>query len=146
MDVKATDSDEIPQTAQQQTLASAPSSPAAFTASQDPVSHRGQTRPSQSIQFSSKYSLLKGMANLCNTLVIITVILASSVGLVGFIMLFTDEGELGLIILIIGLIYGTFSYVVFKILTEGILVLLDIEMNTRQTAKFTKYLVDHYLE
>ncbi|GEM_PF-3487276 len=83
---------------------------------------------------------------MCNTLVIITVILASSVGLVGFIMLFTDEGELGLIILIVGLIYGTFSYVVFKILTEGILVLLNIEMNTRQTAKFTKYLVDHYLE
>lgn len=83
---------------------------------------------------------------MCNALAIITVILANIVGLVGFILLFTDEGVLGLVILIIGLIYGTFSYVVFKILTEGILVLLDIEMNTRQTAKFTKYLVDHYLE
>lgn len=146
MDVKATDSDEILQTAQQHTPASAPSSPAAFTASQDPVSYRGQARPSRSIQFPSKFSVLKGIANLCNALAIITVILANIVGLVGFILLFTDEGVLGLVILIIGLIYGTFSYVVFKILTEGILVLLDIEMNTRQTAKFTKYLVDHYLE
>lgn len=69
-------------------------------------------------------------------------VLASILGFVGFILLFTDGG-LGLSVILIALVFGVSSYVVYKLVAESIFVILDIEMNTRQTAAYMKYLIDH---
>lgn len=69
-------------------------------------------------------------------------VLASIFGFVGFILLFTD-GVVGLSIMLMAIIFGVSSYVLYKLVAESIFVILDIEMNTRQTAAYMKYLIDH---
>jgi hypothetical protein len=100
-----------------------------------------QMNPTQKIRFENKYSALNGIADLCNTIASIMAILAGIVGFVGLIILFS-EFLLGLALILLAAVFGVSGYIIYKILAESIFVILDIEMNTRQTAAYTKYLVD----
>ena len=101
----------------------------------------GVSAPSQKMRFINKYSALKGIADLCNTIASIMAILAGIIGFVGLITLFS-EFLLGLAIILFAATFGVSGYVIYKILAESIHVILDIEMNTRQTAAYTKFLLD----
>ena len=101
----------------------------------------GVSAPSQKMRFTNKYSALKGIADLCNTIASIMAVLAGIVGFVGLISLFS-EFLLGLAIILFAAAFGVSGYVIYKILAESIHVILDIEMNTRQTAAYTKFLID----
>lgn len=116
-------------------LSSMPSSP-------PPPRPAAPQRKLNTLQFSTKYTALKGIASLCNTIAVIMAVLASILGFVGFILLFTDGG-LGLLVMLMALVFGVSSYVLYKLVAESIFVILDIEMNTRQTAAYMKYLIDH---
>jgi hypothetical protein len=107
-----------------------------------PKPQQGPHDRTQSIRFPIKYTALKGIANLCNTIAVIMAVLASILGFVGFILLFTDGVE-GLLVILIALVFGVSSYVLYKLVAESIFVILDIEMNTRQTTAYMKYLIDH---
>lgn len=107
-----------------------------------PKTQQGPHDRTQSIRFPIKYTALKGIANLYNTIAIIMAVLANILGFVGFILLFTD-GVVGLSIMLMAIVFGVSSYVLYKLVAESIFVILDIEMNTRQTATYMKYLIDH---
>jgi hypothetical protein len=115
--------------------------PQSLTPAIESAARSGVTAPSQKMRFTNKYSALKAIADLCNTIASIMAILAGIVGFVGLIILFS-EFLLGLALILLAAVFGVSGYIIYKILAESIFVILDIEMNTRQTAAYTKYLVD----
>lgn len=100
------------------------------------------TPPSQKIRFENKYSALRAIANFCQTIAIIMVVVAGIIGFVGLIFLF-DKGAIGLVIIVFAAIFGVSGYVFYKVLAESIFVILDIEANTRQSAAYLRNIMDN---
>jgi hypothetical protein len=118
--------------------------PQSLAPSREAAARSGGTAPSPKMRFTNKYSALKAIADLCNTIASIMAILAGIVGFVGLINLFRDGGFiLGLALILFAAVFGVSGYIIYKILAEAIFVILDIEMNTRQTAAYTKHIMDN---
>ena len=130
-----------PATAQPQPVSSRPPTASASYSNSAAVQNRTQNPPS-AIRFSNKYSVLKGIAVFCNTIAIMMVILAVIIAFAGF-YLFTLQYAYVLAALLFAVIFGVSGYVTYKLIAESIYVMIDIEMNTRQTAAFMKYMIDH---
>ena len=114
------------------TVAAAPAfSPAAATAGQ----------PAGAIE--NRYGALRGIANLCYILAIVFAVLSFLGGLGSYFfvsefisgMLGIGGGFLSLIgTLIASLVSAAITYIFWRVIGESIMVLLDIEENTRQAA------------
>jgi hypothetical protein len=123
----------------------APSSPATQStrpATTSSAPQRTTPNPSHTLRFPTKFSAFKGIADLCNTIAVIMAVLATIIGFVGFIVLFS-EGVIGLALIFFAVLFGVSGYVAYKLIAESIYVILDIEMNTRQTAAYLKFWIDH---
>jgi hypothetical protein len=82
---------------------------------------------------SHRYSALRGIASLCNGLAIATVIIAGLIGLGGLFTM-ADSFLLGMGVILIAAINCGLVYVILKVLSESIFVILDIESNTARSA------------
>lgn len=79
------------------------------------------------------YSALRGVAALCKLISWIFVGLAILQVIGGFIVLF-DSFLTGMAVIMGAVVFGAVGYVFWRIIAESILVILDIESNTRATA------------
>lgn len=98
-----------------------PSSPA--TPSRAPVPNLAEKR----------YGALRGIASLCRILGYVAAGLTIIGGLIYFLL---DLGLFGFGALLLALIVAAVQYITWRIVAESISVLLDIEENTRLTARF----------
>ena len=85
------------------------------------------------ISVENKYAALRGIASLCRILSYVFVGLAALGALGGLIAMF-NSFLTGLGAIIGATVWGAVTYVFWQIVAEGITVLLDIELNTRQVA------------
>lgn len=99
----------------------------------------GPAKPSAA--FAQKYGVLRGISNFCNVLAIIFAVIGGIGGLVGLFMLFS-RGSLGLPIILGSAIFAVSGYIAYKLIGEAIMVLVDIEMNTRQSAAHAQALIN----
>lgn len=99
--------------------------------------NRGFTTQTES---SNSYGALRGIASLCRTLSNIVAVIA---GFGAFLCLFIigDNIVLGLGGIFFCVILGGFFYVILRIIAEGVSVILDIEVNSRQTSANTQLTV-----
>ena len=82
---------------------------------------------------ASSYAALRGISSLCTGLGWIIVGLSGLSAVVGIFSLFRRGGFLvGMAIIIPSVVIGGFSFVILRVIAEGISVLLDIEANTRR--------------
>jgi hypothetical protein len=106
-----------------------------------PSSQKRYSSGLASLSFNTKYHALKSIADFCNLIAIIFAVVGGIGVFLGFVILLQDT-VLGLVVIVGACSFGVSGYVGYKIIAEGISVILDIEMNTRQTATFTKLLVE----
>jgi hypothetical protein len=82
---------------------------------------------------SSSYAALRSIAALCRLIGWAMVGLAALQALAGLVVLFNDFLP-GLGVIVVAAVMGAIGYVFWNVLAESILVILDIEANTRRTA------------
>jgi hypothetical protein len=90
----------------------------------------------------NRYSALKGIASLCNTLAIGVIVLAGLIILGGLISI-DDSPVIGLGAISFAFLNGAIGYIFLKVISESILVILDIEINTGRTAALMEALLKH---
>jgi hypothetical protein len=110
-----------------------------------PSSHKRYSSGLASLRFGTKYHALEGIAGVCNTIATIFAVIAGIGVFFGFVLLFRD-GILGFGVMVAAGLFGVSGYIGYKLIAEAISVILDIEMNTRQTAAYTKLLVENRQE
>lgn len=112
--------------------------------------HTETRKPSQpspiklQMQFNQKFGALRGIANLCNSIATIFLVIAGIAALVGLFIMF-KEFVPGVMVILAAAIIGASYYIAFKLIAESIQVIIDIEMNTRQTASFNKAILEKLL-
>jgi hypothetical protein len=89
---------------------------------------------SLSSERNNSYAALRSIALLCNGLGYLIVGLSILSALGGLLLFFQKEFVLGFVSIIGAIMSGGLSFIILRVIAEGISVILDIEANTRRAA------------
>jgi|GEM_PF-2691448 len=91
---------------------------------------------------SNRYGALRGLASLASVLAFLSPI-GAVIGVVAGLLATGNSfvGGLGWLIVLFSVFAGAISYFIFQVAAESILVLLDMENNTRETANYLQQAV-----
>jgi hypothetical protein len=118
-----------------------PSKPAP-TYQPQPTKPSSSSTPRQNV-LAPKYGVLRGIASFCSIVAGAALVIGGLGFFVGVIMLALDDLRLiGILLMVGSVLFAVTGYIIFKIYAEGIYVLLDIEMNTRQTAVYSRQIAN----
>lgn len=83
---------------------------------------------------AKNYGAMRSIAELCRLvsyLIVAVAVLGMLAGVVGML----NSVMAGFALIVTSALFGAFSYIIFRLLGEGISVIIDIEANTRRTAQ-----------